>query len=59
MANKRPSTSDRRRVAGNDEYEVEYFAQKYGLLADQVEDLIQQYGHQRARLDAAVMRLPD
>ena len=27
------STLDRRRVAGSDEYEVEYFAQKYGLLA--------------------------
>jgi hypothetical protein len=41
------------------ESEIEYFAHKYGLAVEQVADLIHQYGHSRARLDAAALRLAD
>lgn len=53
------SRPDRRRVAVGAESEVEYLARKYGLVVEQVEDLIHQYGHRRARLDAAALRLAD
>jgi hypothetical protein len=34
-------------------------ARKHGLSIEQIEDLMHQYGHEEARLDAAVRRLPD
>jgi hypothetical protein len=40
---------DRSRVSGSEPYEVEYFAQKHGLSAQQARDLIAEVG----KLDAA------
>jgi hypothetical protein len=42
---------DRQRVAGGEEYEVDYFAKKHGLSADQVRDLIGRFGNDRATLE--------
>jgi hypothetical protein len=36
-----------------------YLIDKYGISADQAQDLIEQYGYRRARLDAAARRLAD
>ena len=59
MPDEMSSRPDRRRVAVGTESEIEYFAHKYGLAVEQVADLIHQYGHSRARLDAAALRLAD
>ena len=48
---------DRSRVAGGDEYEVDYFAWKHGITTEQAEQLIEQYGNSRAKLDAAGEKL--
>lgn len=44
---------DRSRVAGDEPYEVAYFASKHGLSQEQARDLIARVGNDRARLDAA------
>jgi hypothetical protein len=44
---------DRSRVSGSEPYEVEYFAQKHGLSAQQARDLIAEVGNDREKLDAA------
>jgi hypothetical protein len=48
---------DRDRVAGNEEYEVRYFAEKHGISTEQAQQLIDQHGNNRATLDAAAERL--
>jgi hypothetical protein len=48
---------DRSRVAGDEPYEVEYFASKHGLTQGQARDLIARVGNDRANLDAAAERL--
>lgn len=45
--------ADRRTVAGDEPYEVEYFARKHGLTAQKARELIDQHGNNRAALDAA------
>ena len=49
--------ADRRTVAGDEPYEVEYFARKHGLTASQARGLIEQVGNNRADLDAAAEKL--
>jgi hypothetical protein len=49
--------ADRRQVAGGEPYEVEYFASKHGISAQQARDLIKQHGNDRAALDAAAAKL--
>jgi hypothetical protein len=44
---------DRSRVAGDEPYEVEYFAAKHGLSQAQARDLIDRVGNDRRKLDAA------
>ncbi len=44
---------DRSQVAGGEAYEVEYFAQKHGLSAQQARDLIADVGNDREALDRA------
>ena len=44
---------DRDRVSGDEPYEVEYFARKHGLTAEQARELIARVGNDRAKLDAA------
>lgn len=48
---------DRGRVSGSEAYEVEYFAQKHGLSAEQARDLIAEVGNDREKLDAAAETL--
>jgi hypothetical protein len=59
MADDRTKTgaADRGRVAGGEGYEVEYFAQKHGITAEQARDLIDRHGNDRAALDAAAEKL--
>lgn len=48
---------DRSRVAGSEEYEVRYFADKHGLSMDGARGLISKHGDNREELDAAAERL--
>ncbi|WP_082446253.1 DUF3606 domain-containing protein [Sphingomonas sp. PvP015] len=48
---------DRSRVSGSEPYEVEYFAQKHGLSAQQARDLIAEVGNDREKLDAAAGKI--
>lgn len=48
---------DRSRVSGSEGYEVEYFAQKHGLSAQQARELIADVGNDREKLDAAAKKL--
>jgi hypothetical protein len=45
---------DRARVAGDQDYEVRYFAEKHGISIDQAQQLIDKHGNSREKLEAAV-----
>ena len=47
----------RERVAGEQDYEVAYFAKKYGFSADRARELIKQYGNDREKLEARTGRI--
>lgn len=49
--------ADRGRVAGNEPYEVEYFARKHGITAAKARKLIETYGNDRKALDAAAAKI--
>ena len=49
--------NDRRRVAGGEGYEVNYFARKHGISKDQAQKLIDQVGNDREKLNAAAGKL--
>jgi hypothetical protein len=48
---------DRSRVAGEQDYEVRYLAEKHGLSAEQARQLIARVGNDRQNLDAAAKKL--
>lgn len=48
---------DRSKVAGEEGYEVEYFARKHGITAEQARELIARIGTDRDALDAAAAKL--
>ena len=48
---------DRSRVAGEEEYEVNYLASKHGLTAEQARELIARVGNDREKLDQAAQKL--
>jgi ABC-type microcin C transport system permease subunit YejB len=48
---------DRAQVSGSQDHEVDYFARKHGITADQVRELIKQHGNDRATLEREVGRL--
>jgi uncharacterized protein DUF3606 len=51
---------DRSRVAGDQDYEVRYVAEKYGLSVDQVKKLIARVGNDREKIEAAARQVsPD
>ena len=50
-------SQDRARVAGGEEYEVRYFADKHGISVEQAQRLIVQHGNSREKLDEAAQRL--
>jgi hypothetical protein len=54
MSDEKPKRGarDRDRVAGEQAYEVEYFARKHGISIEQARQLINEHGNNRAMLDA-------
>lgn len=48
---------DRSRVAGDEPYEVEYFASRHGLSQAEARALIDRIGNDRSALDAAAEKL--
>jgi hypothetical protein len=54
---KRSIAQDRRKVAGGQGYEVNYFATKHGITREQARDLIKRIGNDRQKLNAAAERL--
>ena len=54
---KRRSSSDRRKVAVGEPYEVGYFAKKHDITRDQARELIRQIGNDRDKLNEAASRL--
>ena len=48
---------DRARVAGGEDYEVRYFAQRHGLTIEQAEQLIARHGNDREELDRAAEQM--
>ena len=48
---------DRQRVAGGEEYEVRYFAEKHGISTEQAEQLIARHGNNREELDRAAQQM--
>jgi hypothetical protein len=48
---------DRNRVAADQEYEIRYLAEKYGLSQDQVRELIARIGNDRKKLEEAAKGL--
>ncbi len=45
------------KVSAEEEYELDYFAEKHGLSRDEARDLIDKHGNSREALDAAATRL--
>jgi len=54
---KRGVAQDRRRVAGGQGYQVNYFATKHGITREQARELIGRIGNDRDKLNAAAARL--
>ncbi|TCU54650.1 uncharacterized protein DUF3606 [Novosphingobium sp. PhB57] len=50
-------SADRRTVAGDEDYEVDYFAAEHGLTREQAKDLIKRVGNDREKLDAEAEKL--
>ncbi|MFC4293571.1 DUF3606 domain-containing protein [Novosphingobium tardum] len=48
---------DRSRIAGHQEHEVRYFADKHGITVEQAQQLIAQHGNNRGALDNAARRM--
>ncbi|HTK71239.1 MAG TPA: DUF3606 domain-containing protein [Croceibacterium sp.] len=59
MSDDKSDTSgrDRSRVAGGEDYEVRYFAQRHGLTIEQAEQLIARHGNDREELDRAAEQM--
>jgi hypothetical protein len=59
MADKttRGRKQDASRVAAGQGYEVNYFARKHGITAQQARDLIKEVGNDREKLNAAAGKL--
>lgn len=53
----RGRNQDRARVASGQEYEVEYFANKHGITAEQARQLIKEHGNSRDVLDREAEKL--
>jgi len=48
---------DKIRVAGGQEYEVDYFAEKHGISKEQAQKLIDEHGNMRDVLDREAEKL--
>ena len=47
---------DRERVAGNEEYEINYLAQKLNVTSEEVRRAIQQVGNNREKIEEYLQR---
>ena len=59
MADDKTKTDDgdRRRVAGNQGYEVTYFARKHGITAKEAREIIERVGNDRKKLNAEAKKM--
>lgn len=48
---------DRSKVAGGQDYEVQYFAKTNGVTPDQARELIETYGNDRATLEREAKKM--
>jgi hypothetical protein len=48
---------DRSKVAGDEDYELNYLARKYGLTREKAREVVQRIGNDRAKLDDAAKRM--
>jgi hypothetical protein len=48
---------DRSRVAGSEDYEVRYFADKHGISVEQAQQLNERHGNSRDTLDEAARQM--
>lgn len=48
---------DRSRVAAAQDYEVEYFAERYGVSVEQARELVAKHGNNREKIEREVARL--
>lgn len=48
---------DRRTVAGDEGYELRYFAEKHGIMPEQARELIEKHGNNRVTLDREAEKL--
>lgn len=48
---------DRRTIANNEPYEIEYFARKHDISREQARDLVRRIGNDRDKLNAAASKL--
>lgn len=48
---------DRSQVAGGEDYEVRYLAERHNISMDKARELIRKHGNDRATLDEAASRL--
>jgi len=51
--------ADRQKAAARTDDQIRYLSAKYGLTREQIEDLMEQHGRRRARLEAAARSLAD
>ena len=54
---KQRGAQDRTRVAGDQEYEVRYFAERHGISQEQAQELIDRHGNNREELDRAAEQM--
>ncbi len=54
---KKRGAGDRRKVAGDEGYEVNYFANKHGITREQARNLIKKVGNNRDKLNKAAEKL--
>jgi hypothetical protein len=54
---KKRGAGDRRKVAGGEGYEVNYFANKHGITREQARNLINKVGNNRDKLNRAAEKL--
>lgn len=51
-----PGAQDRARIAGGQDYEVQHFADRYGLTPDEAREIIRQAGPSREKAEELAQR---
>jgi hypothetical protein len=57
MTRTRPTTATAARVAGDEDYEVQYLTEKTGISAVQARDLIKRHGNDRETLEREAKKI--